>query len=298
MTLTNRATTVSGNRRSVWASVDPGNPLQVTVQGQLGIDSGGASMRYPIGDPSMHAGHVFAHVLKSVGIKVGKKPIELGKAPEDARQLAVHRSDTLSVLIRAVNKFSNNFMAEQILKTLAPAGAPATFDAALARVRKHVAGLGVPKAGMRYGNGSGLYDNNRISAAQLTKLLAAVYADTRIQADYLASLSVMGRDGTTRSRNRDGTAAGWVRVKTGTLDGVSALSGYAGARGRDPIAFSILFNDLPKGHTGQARAIQDRIAELLARQAAGEPLLTEQERAAMAPEQAPAPVLGPATAAQ
>ncbi len=283
LTLDNRATTVSGHRRSVWASVEPGDPLEVTVQGQLGIDASGASMRYPITDPSRHAGNVFAHVLKSVGIKVGKKPIKLGKAPADARELAVHHSDALSVLIRAVNKYSNNFMAEQILKTLAPAGTPATYEAALARVRSHVAGLGVPKKGMRYGNGSGLYDNNRISAGQLTKLLAAVHDDVRIRPDFLASLSVMGRDGTTRSRNREGTAADWVRVKTGTLDGVSALSGYAGARRRDPIAFSILFNDIPKGNTAQARAVQDRIVELLARHAAGEPLVTEEERAAMLP---------------
>jgi D-alanyl-D-alanine carboxypeptidase/D-alanyl-D-alanine-endopeptidase (penicillin-binding protein 4) len=280
--LVNEATTVTGSRRGVWAAVEPGDPLTVRLRGQIGVDAGAASLRYPIAEPSQHAGHVFAYVLRDAGIKIGRRKVKAGLPPEDARLLAVHNSDALSVLIRAVNKYSNNFMAEQILKTLAPDDAPATFAAALRRVTAHVAKRGVPKAGLRYGNGSGLYDTNRISAGQLTALLRSMYADFRVSSDYLASLSIMGQDGTTRRRNREGAADGWVRGKTGTLDGVSCLTGYAGARGRDPIAFSILFNDIPSGRTSQARAVQDRIAELLARHAAKKPLVTTEERAAAA----------------
>ena len=74
----------------------------------------------------------------------------------------------------------------------------------------------------------------------------------------------MGGDGTTRSRLANSPADGWVRVKTGTLDDVSALSGYAGAIGRDPIAFSIIVNGLERKHRAKARELQDRIAEMLA----------------------------------
>ena len=71
----------------------------------------------------------------------------------------------------------------------------------------------------------------------------------------------MGEDGTTR-RRLDGTEhAGWVRAKTGTLDGVSALSGYAAVEGRPPVAFSILFNDIAVGSTALARRTQDEIVE-------------------------------------
>jgi D-alanyl-D-alanine carboxypeptidase/D-alanyl-D-alanine-endopeptidase (penicillin-binding protein 4) len=65
----------------------------------------------------------------------------------------------------------------------------------------------------------------------------------------------------------------FIRVKTGTLDGISTLSGYAGAVGRDPIAFAILFNGLKPGDGPLAKDAQNRIAELIARHAAGEPLV-------------------------
>ena len=118
------------------------------------------------------------------------------------------------------------------------------------------------------GNGSGLYDNNAISPRGLTHLLGHVYADFRYRADFLASLAIMGSDGTTRRRLDESAARGYVRVKTGTLDDVSALSGYAGANGRDPFAFAIVFNGLERKHRNQARELQDAIAELLAAEAA------------------------------
>ena len=282
--ITNEATTVIGARRQLWAAVEhEKNGTKVILRGKIGVDASDEVLRYPVADPSEHAGRVFAHVLSQAGIKVGKKKIKLGPPPDGARLLAVHYSQPLSVLIRGVNKFSNNFMAEQILKTLAPRDAPATFAAARERVLAFVKKRGVDVTGMVYGNGSGLYDTNRVTAAQMAKLLAAVDGDDRIRPDFLASLSIMGVDGTTRRRNREGAAAQWVRAKTGTLDGVSCLSGYVSGRGRRPIAFSILINGVPDGKTAAARAVQDRITELLARHIAGAPLVTDEERAAMVP---------------
>jgi D-alanyl-D-alanine carboxypeptidase/D-alanyl-D-alanine-endopeptidase (penicillin-binding protein 4) len=177
------------------------------------------------------------------------------------------------MLIRPINKHSNNFMAEQVLKTLAPRSEPATYAAGIAAVKKSLRELGVDLAGARIGNGSGLYDTNRYTPAQMTMLLRKMWSDFRYHADFVASLSVMGIDGTGRSRLQDPSAERWIRVKTGTLDGVSALSGYVGAPGREPIVFSVLFNDLPKGGTSRARDVQNEIAQLIARHAAGKPLV-------------------------
>ncbi|MBL4687268.1 MAG: D-alanyl-D-alanine carboxypeptidase/D-alanyl-D-alanine-endopeptidase, partial [Nannocystaceae bacterium] len=206
------------------------------------------------------------------GIKVGHRPPKRGSVPRGADLIEAHRSQPLSVLIRSVNKFSNNFMAEQILKTLDDAK-PATYAGALKRVRGHVASVGVSPEGLLLGNGSGLYDNNRVAPAHMTTLLASVYADFRIRADFLASLAIMGVDGTTRSRLAETEAAGWIRVKTGTLDGISALSGYVGAKGRKPIVFSIFMNELPPGGTSSARDVQNRIVDILARHASGRVLV-------------------------
>lgn len=269
------ATTEAGRRRSLFMEYEPdGSDVALELQGKVGVDSSPTSLRYPVPDPSIYAGRVLAHALERQGIKVGRAKIKLGAVPDDAVFLIAHQSAPLSVLVRSINKLSNNFMAEQILKTLDARPGPATFAGALGRVRTWLEGVGVPTEGLVLGNGSGLYDNNRITAAQLTALLAAVYRDERIRPDYMASLAIMGVDGTTRSRLRASSRAGWVRVKTGTLDGVSALSGYAGAPDRKPIVFAILLNGLRKSDASQARALQNEIAELLALYAAGQPLVT------------------------
>jgi D-alanyl-D-alanine carboxypeptidase/D-alanyl-D-alanine-endopeptidase (penicillin-binding protein 4) len=274
ITLVNEAMTQPGHLDRLTVSVETEKKImKVTLRGNLGIEAGSQSYRYPVFEPSRYAGEVLAHVFRQRGIKLGRAKVKTGAVPSDAQLVGVHNSEPLSVLIRAINKHSNNFMAEQILKTLSPAGGPATFVDALARVRSHLGALGVPAEGLRIGNGSGLYDTNRITAAQMAAMLGSVHSDFRIGSDFLASLAIMGVDGTTRSRLRENSRRGLVRAKTGTLDGVYCLSGFAGAQGRAPIAFSILFNGVAKADAGMARAAQNRIAEVLALYAAGEPLV-------------------------
>lgn len=274
--LVNEARTGAGrlDRLAVGIEVEK-NVTKVTLRGSVGVDAGSQSYRYPVSDPARHAGEVFAFVLKQNGIKLGRARPKGGEVPDDAKLTAVHHSEPLSVLIRAVNKHSNNFMAEQILKGLAAPGAPATFAGALDRVRSYLDELGVPTAALRLGNGSGLYDTNRLSGNAVVRMLAAVHHDYRLSADFAASLAIMGVDGTTRSRLEHSDRRGFVRAKSGTLDGVYCLSGYAGAPNRAPIAFAILFNGLRKADAGAARATHNRIAELLARHAAGQPLVVE-----------------------
>ncbi|MGH1343120.1 MAG: D-alanyl-D-alanine carboxypeptidase/D-alanyl-D-alanine endopeptidase [Nannocystales bacterium] len=271
--LTNTATTVPGRGRKLFADVESaGSGMKIEIRGTIGEDASSGRYRYPIADPSRNAGEVLLHVLKKQGIKVGRRKVKVGSTPKKARSLATHFSAPLSAQIRSVNKFSNNFMAEQILKTLSPTDTPASFAAASAREREALTSLGVNLDGARLTNGSGLYDTNRVSPSQVTSLLTAMVGDFRYRADFLASLAVMGVDGTTRSRLQNSDATGWVRVKTGTLDGISALSGYVGARGRKPIVFSLLFNDLPGGATSSARDVQNEVALMLSRYASGRPL--------------------------
>lgn len=263
----NEAETVAGQRNKLWASTaERGGKTVVTFHGEIGIEAAGGGYRYPISDPSRYAGDLLATSLRQRGIKIQKSGVKTGDVPSGATLVATQRSETLSELCRSVNKWSNNFMAEQILRTLAP-GDGATAEAALEVMREYTRDIGMPQAGLELGNGSGLYDNNRVTPAAMTHLLGVVYADFRIRADYLASLAIMGRDGTTRSRLSDTEARGWIRVKTGTLDGVSALSGYAGAHDRDPIAFSILMNGLERKDRAKARALQDAVARRIVAEA-------------------------------
>lgn len=270
--LRSTATTAPGARNQLKLAIgqDRDGAIDVVVEGTIGKDAAPTEYRYPVARPTEYAGEVFRLVLKQRGITVAKPGIRLAAAPENGERIALVRSQPLSVLVRAVNKLSNNYVAEHILKTLDD-HAPATFAGGLARVRAWLDAIAVPSAGLVLGNGSGLYDANRISAAQLVHLLGAVHRDFRYGADFLASLPIAGVDGTLRNRMQEGRATRFVRAKTGSLDGVVTLSGYAGAVGRPPLAFAILFNDLDLAAAGPARELGNQIAELLAGEVAGRP---------------------------
>jgi len=266
ITLINDVQTSRGRRNRQWADVEYEPGITVHLRGKIGIDANGGSYRYAVADPSRYAGEVMALVLGQRGIKVRRKTITVGPTPTDARVVVTHNSAALSVLIRSVNKLSNNFMAEQLLKVLDDGPGPATFQGGLGRLREGLVELGVDLDGAVLGNGSGLYDNNRLSPHQITTLLIAMSRDFRYASDFVGSLAVFGVDGTTRRRLHEGQARSWGRVKTGTLNDVSALSGYVGAPDREPIVFSMLFNELPSG-PARGRRIQDSVAEVIAQYA-------------------------------
>ncbi|TPV94950.1 MAG: D-alanyl-D-alanine carboxypeptidase/D-alanyl-D-alanine-endopeptidase [Myxococcales bacterium FL481] len=261
--VTNSAHTVAGrrNRLSVAAEHRDGQ-LAVTVAGSLGVDASPRRVRYPIADPSRYSAEVLAMALRDVGVQVPRRPVRAGRAPTDAQTLAQHRGRTVAEHLRAINKRSNNFMAEQLLRTFVPEDG-ATAAASLRAMRDYLRGVGLTAQAVDIGNGSGLYDNNRVSPAAMTSLLATVAADYRYAAEFIGSLATMGVDGTTKRRLADTEHARWIRAKTGTLDGVSALSGYLGTPDGQAFAFCILFNDFPTAHRSAARELQDRIVQVV-----------------------------------
>ncbi len=275
--LVNNTSTASGRQDKVVVSPsEKAGVLQLELGGTIGADAGTASYRYPVHDPSRFAGETFRVVLAQRGIKVDRADVRLARRPGKAELLAIHRSRSLSVLIRSVNKLSNNFMAEQVLKLIDTVDGnrePASSAGGVTRVRAHLEGLGIDLAGFTMNNGSGLYDNNKITSAQMTSLLAAVYRDFRYAADFVASLPIAGADGTLRRRLKNTPQARLVRAKTGTLNNVSSLSGYAGPGGARPLAFSILVNGFEKYKIHKVRRLQNELAVVLvehATPAAGE----------------------------
>jgi len=117
-------------------------------------------------------------------------------------------------------------------------------------------------SGVRQVDGSGLTRSNRVTPAQVARLLVAM-RKTAAGDDFSNSLPVAGREGTVADRMRGTAAAGRCRTKTGTLTGVSALSGYCFNRDGKVMAFSILMNRV--SDLSQAHLQQDRMAALIAR---------------------------------
>jgi len=167
------------------------------------------------------------------------------------------------VVVQDLNKRSNNFAAEQLLRTLGAeiGGHPGNWDKGLKAVARYLGGIGIKPGSYQMMNGSGLYDSNRFSASEIATILRAAAHDFRISAEFLASLAVAGTDGTIAHRMGSTLAERYVRAKTGTLANVSCLSGFAGSPGQTPLIFSILVNDIPG--PADARRAQDRAAEIL-----------------------------------
>jgi serine-type D-Ala-D-Ala carboxypeptidase/endopeptidase (penicillin-binding protein 4) len=208
-------------------------------------------------NPPLFAASRLNTVLKRRGIGVRSAP-RAGRAPAGAQVLASVDSPPMSRIVRLMNKPSDNFFAEMLLKDLGFQAYRRGTTRAGARVAVGFARrLG---ARLRLTDGSGLSRADRSSPASVVRLLLAMEQREEF-ASFYNSLSIAGRDGTLVHRMRSGPARGRCHAKTGTLSNVSALSGYCRALSGDTYAFSFLMNGVsPYG----ARALQDRMAQAIA----------------------------------
>jgi D-alanyl-D-alanine carboxypeptidase/D-alanyl-D-alanine-endopeptidase (penicillin-binding protein 4) len=269
ITLVNKGVTSvpSGRTRLVVNVKAKADRTEIEVSGQIRWGEGSWEVKKRVPDPARFAGDVFRRALAEHGIKVKARTIGKGVTPATAKLLASHDSAPLSEVLRHMNKLSDNYAAECVLKTLGaetrtPPG-PATWADGLAARNAYLAKIGMPQAGYRADNGSGLYDATAVSARQLTTVLRAAHQDFRIGPDLVASLPVGGIDGTLAKRWHGRPARGRVRAKTGTLDKVITLAGYLALDGRHPLGFAILVNDIPPGQRASARTTADDIIDAL-----------------------------------
>jgi D-alanyl-D-alanine carboxypeptidase/D-alanyl-D-alanine-endopeptidase (penicillin-binding protein 4) len=216
-------------------------------------------------EPTAYAVAVLGAALARAGIVVEQSTL-IGPTPPFAREIAALESVTLAELAVPLLKLSNNGIAEILVKTLGRrVFDEGSWEAGMRAVGDYLAGIGIDPSGLRLRDGSGLTRLNLATAGAFAALLVAVRSAPWFPLFY-AALPVAGAPdrlvgGTLRSRMVGTRAEGSVRAKTGTLTGVSALSGYAGGEGAAPLVFSIIFNNV----LGPApRDIEDRIAAILA----------------------------------
>ena len=153
------------------------------------------------------AATVFTSALERRGVGVVGLP-RTGRAPGDVTSVAVDHSQALSRIVVAMNRKSDNFVAEMLLKELGAAiVGSGTSVAGAAVVRSVLRAAGVPPTGVRIVDGSGLSLLDRTTAAALVALLQAADADPGLRRAFLASLPVSGVSGTLRDRLRRRTRA-------------------------------------------------------------------------------------------
>lgn len=237
-------------------------------------------------DPAVTAADAFAAQLKATGAAVGltvaagvgrspgsQPPGAVASAPETTSPgpgavLAEVKSATVGDQVGLMLESSDNYLAEVLGRMAAAAsGEPASNDGATAAVRAQVGELGIPTGSMRFADVSGLAIGNQVTAGQLAEVVRAITTgtDPRLRTA-LDGFPVAGLTGTLDSRYEDAATArgaGLVRAKTGTLNTVTALSGYVVDADGRLLVFSFIGNGLKPGAAGNREAV-DRAAAALA----------------------------------
>ena len=209
--------------------------------------------------PALAAALLFRSALRRAGVAVAGGA-HVGVAADDATTLGSVESPPLAAIVRWMDLVSDNFTAELLLKQLgAVDGDAGTTAAGATVVRGLLADAGVPLAGVRIVDGSGLSLLDRVTPQALAALLLDMWSDPSLRPWLLRSLPVAGVSGTLAHRLRYAPARGRVRAKTGTTSIASALSGFA----NDRFVFSVLENGHPLSFSW-ARVAQDRFATILA----------------------------------
>jgi len=225
-------------------------------------------------DPAVAAGQALAALVQPGAVVA----VERGTAPPAAAELGAVSSPPVARLVEQMLSRSDNDLAEALVRQVALAqGRPASFAGGAEAVRNvlapYLSSVGLEPDAVSLVDGSGLSRENLLQPAALTRLLTAVAADdgsptTERLAPVLSGLPVAGFSGTLADRYREGgglPAAGSVRAKTGTLNGVSALAGLVRTADGRLLAFDVTADAVPLGATRAAEAALDRLAAALAR---------------------------------
>jgi D-alanyl-D-alanine carboxypeptidase/D-alanyl-D-alanine-endopeptidase (penicillin-binding protein 4) len=257
----------SGASLSVERALRPGGEGErVSVGGSIALGADRVEIWRSVIDPTAYAAAVFRQQLEAAGIRLGGK-IGPGAAPPAATLLYEFDGLPLRTTADLLLKYSNNFIAETLLKHLGrlDTGMPGSWANGAAALRARLGALGLPLDGATLVDGSGLSRDDRVSARLLVAALRKADATFAIGPDLLAGLPIAAEDGTLRKR-ADG-ARGLVRAKTGTLDGVTSLAGWARTtRGRE-LVFALISNGHRHGDV-EAIAAVDAFAAALVNDAA------------------------------
>lgn len=238
----------------------------ITVTGSVATSASGGSRRWvAVHRPDLYAATVFRAQLAAVGITVAG-PTVAGVTPAAGRVIvATDTSQTIGELMRPFLKLSNNAIAEHLLKTMgARTSAPGTTAKGVAYLRDYLRAAGAPLTGTAFADGSGLARSNRLTPRALTRALLYAQRQPWFGAFY-AGLPVAGATdrmtgGTLSTRMRGTAAAGRVMAKTGSLSGVTSLSGYITAVDGRRYVFSMLSNY----RSSSPRPVEDRLAITIA----------------------------------
>jgi len=221
----------------------------ITCSGKFRKDADSLITYATVQNPTQFAMLALKKRLESRGIRVNGYGIDIDDYERvinssDLELLFTSHSEKLSEIIKVINKGSQNFFAEQLLKTigLEKLGFGSVANGIIA-AKEIFADIGLNPENIVMADGSGLSHINMVTPRQVVELLKYMYSNKNVFSDFYNSLPIAGVDGTLGKRMKGTTAENNVRAKTGYISHVRSLSGYAVTGDNEPVAFSIIANN-------------------------------------------------------
>jgi D-alanyl-D-alanine carboxypeptidase/D-alanyl-D-alanine-endopeptidase (penicillin-binding protein 4) len=264
----NRSNTVNGKKHElrIHTKAQENGPMRLIVEGTMGLSASTYRVRKRVANPDLFSAYLLADALRTRGVllggelRVANKGLSWSQLPELVRRESADLVDTIS----DINTWSNNFMAEMLFRYLGRANGSSagSWQRSCQTVTEIMLKLGIPQGQFRIVNGSGLYQATKASAGALTRLLLFMYSDPVRGPPYMESLAVSGQGGTLSTRLAGKRTGGKILAKTGTLDGITSLSGLVTTRHGRKLLFSVIING---GHKDATSLLHREIDRLLSR---------------------------------
>jgi serine-type D-Ala-D-Ala carboxypeptidase/endopeptidase (penicillin-binding protein 4) len=240
----NQMVTVSASAPESIETYWQGN--QLTLKGQLRAGSAAETIEIPVPNPGLNFLERFRAILGDRQIQVRQLSLATAATPQtQSPPIAAIPFPSFSTLMSEINQNSNNFYAESLLrllgKTMPANSTRSTAQQGLAALQQALTRLGVNAMGYQLVDGSGLSRKNLVSPRAMVQTLRAM-AQPPYRDIFRATLPIAGQSGTLRRRFAGTIAQGRLWGKTGTLQGVTALSGYLERPDQPSLTFSILVN--------------------------------------------------------
>lgn len=249
-----------GRNRNFRVTSTADDPNRVVLSGTVSRSCPPQTERRVVMEPADYAYGTFRRLWEDQGGSIGGG-LRRGPTPQQGRPLLEQESLTLGEIIRIVNKFSSNVMARTLVLTLAAErmGAPASAAAGEVVIAGWLQGRGLDFGELVIANGSGLAREARISGDSTARLLQDAWR-SRFAPEFLASMPLGGLDGTLRRRFHRTEDASRIRMKTGTLNGVSSIAGYVTGRSGRTYVVVVMVN-YPGAQHGPGESIQQSVIE-------------------------------------
>jgi serine-type D-Ala-D-Ala carboxypeptidase/endopeptidase (penicillin-binding protein 4) len=237
----------------------------IEVKGVVTVEKKPEEYLVPVEAPHLYAAHLLKDLLSKYGVRLNGS-IKVQSSPVNAKILAVHSSVPLGVVVRNMMKQSDNLAADCLFKKLGQLryGTPGTWQNGGQAMKEFLAKtVGIDVSEMVVLDGCGLSRYNLVSPHQIVSFLTWMQKQYKFCAEFMASLPIAGTDGYLKKRMLENSLQGNVRAKSGTMTGISSLSGYVTTKDGDLLAFSIMINGFVKPAKDYKNQLEDQICLIL-----------------------------------